>query len=158
MIFRMTPEQVEAHNRRVQEARSVSLLGADDEANHARSEAMKKLRPPKPEKPKEPRQKWDYEQRLAQQLDDAGISGFYVDAEYIEGRGLRGDAVFPLDRLIVEIQGEVHRVKKQFRADILKAQDTMKAGYRLLPIATGQVRDGSAVVVIREVLDVIRGR
>lgn len=112
----------------------------------------------KPEKPQEskPRKTWDYESRLAQQLEDAGIQGFFVDAEYIEGRGLRGDIVFPMEgrKLIVEIQGAVHRIKAKWASDIRKVQDTMLAGYRLLPIATDQVRDGSAVEIIKRALGI----
>lgn len=143
MRFVMTPEQVEAHNRKVRGARKVSLM---DDAG------TKYAKKPKAE-PK-PRKKWDYEERLAQQLEEAGINGFFVDEEYINDRKLRGDIVFPLRKLIVEIQGEAHRVKQRFYDDIEKAQATLLAGYTLIPISTRQVKDGSAVGVIRSVMDI----
>jgi very-short-patch-repair endonuclease len=120
----------------------------------------KQLAPPRgkrgPQAEKPARKKWSYEGRLAQQLEDAGITGFFVDAEYIQDRGLRADILMPLDKLAIEIQGAAHRIKGKWERDIEKAQATMLAGYRLLPIATKQVRDGSAVGVIRAALEVIR--
>lgn len=143
-MLQMTQEQFDAHQARVKGARTVKLMDGDPQKKSAAK--------PKPAE-KAPRKKWSYEERLAQQLEDAGISGFFVDAEYIEGRGLRADILFPLHKLAVEVQGAVHRIKGKWQADIIKAQDTLLNGYRLLPIATHQVRDGSAVGVIRAVLD-----
>lgn len=133
---------------KIAEARVVKLM--DDEGRKYRPE--KPHKPAKSGTPRGPRQKWDYEQRLAQQLEAAGVSGFFVDAEYIEGRNLRADVLFIEQRLVVEIQGAVHRIRETWAKDIEKQQATMLAGYRLLPIATKQVRDGSAVEVVKRVL------
>lgn len=142
----MTPAQYAAHQARVKSARTVKFEGNQGE---------KKRGPETAEVAKPSRKVWDYEARLAQQLEDAGMSGFFVDEEYIEGRGLRADILFPLHKLCVEIQGAVHRVKAQWERDILKAQATLLEGYWLLPIATKQVRDGSAVAIIRRALDTV---
>lgn len=121
------------------------------------SENQKQQPGPKPKVrlPKAPRKKWSYEERLAQKLEDAGITGFFVDVEYLPERKLRADILFVDARLVVEIQGAAHRIKGKWQADILKAQATITAGFVLLPMATSQVRSGEAVAIIRDVLAVL---
>lgn len=163
--FRMTQEAFDAHQAQVKGARVVKRMDGDPEqkqatkANRAKKAERAKLEIPQfvPETVKAPRKKWDYEQRLAQQLEAAGITGFYVDAEYLPNRQLRADILFIRERLVIEIQGAVHRTKAKWQADIFKAQDTMLGGFRLLPIATGQVRDGAAVEIIRKALERLGG-
>ena len=158
----MTPEQYAAHQERVKTARTVRFNDEKSRQDEPRKGVKRAPKAKGPEIPEflagglksKPRKAWNYESRLAQQLEDAGIHGFFVDAPYIEGRGFRADILFPFPehKLAVECQGEVHRVKKQFVADILKAQATILAGYRLLPIATSQIRDGTAVGIIKQAL------
>lgn len=150
MMLTMTKEQYEAHQARVKGARTVSPMSEPAVVKPARKPA--KRAPPLPVVEKAPRKKWSYEERLAQQLEEAGISGFYVDAEYLPNRQVRADLLFMRERLVVEVQGHVHRIKAKWLADIYKAQDTMLGGYRLLPVSTAQVRDGSAVEIVRKAL------
>lgn len=147
----MTEEQYAAHQARVKTARVVTFDGNQGEKPKNKGPATKPEER-KPRAPRPPRPKWSYEERLAQKLEAAGLSGFYVDSDYLPERGLRADILFPEQMLVVEVQGAAHRIRDKWARDIEKAQATLLAGYKLLPIATGQVRDGSAVDIIKQAL------
>jgi very-short-patch-repair endonuclease len=142
-MLTMTPEQYRAHQERVKGACTVTFAeNQKEKPGRKRPEA----------KAPRVRQQWSYEERLAEKLHAAGLTGFYVDSEYLPERQLRADILFPEQKLVVEIQGASHRIRDKWARDIEKAQATILAGFTLLPIATSQVRDGTAVDVVKRVL------
>ena len=54
--------------------------------------------------------------------------------------------------LAVEVQGEVHRIKGRFDADIPKIQALTLAGWRYLPISSKDIRTGKAIELIEKAL------
>jgi very-short-patch-repair endonuclease len=91
---------------------------------------------------------------LAEQLKASGIVRFVREYRWHPTRRFRGDIVFTLpgDKLIVEIEGAVHRIRGRFHGTIERNQQAVLQGWRILPVSTRQVRDGSACRLIQKVL------
>lgn len=100
----------------------------------------------------------DAEDALDAQLAGAG----YVEwADYVRegswalarGKGYRADFVFPRARLLVEIKGGVHHaVRKQGKRDVQREALATLLGWRVLPVLPEEVRDGSAIKKVVEVV------
>jgi very-short-patch-repair endonuclease len=151
-MLQMTPEQYAAHQERVKSARVIRF-----EANETEQEIAQKGKQPKAKAPpiKAAPKKYDYENQLALQFTVMGFRDFEVDAEYLTGRKHRADVLFRKERLVVEIQGHAHRIRDKWARDIEKAQLTLFAGYRLLPVTTAQVKTGVAADIVRRALNAI---
>ena len=63
-------------------------------------------------------------------------------------RQWRADFAFPVARVLVEIDGNAHAVKRQRTADVLKRQEAERRGWRVVAVLPEQVRDGSAVALV----------
>lgn len=142
-----TEAEVTAHNLNVRSARVVKGKSSVDAEKRA---IPKPEKPPKVRVPRKART-WGYEERLERDLALLGIKG---EREYrwLEGRKYRADLGFKRERLIVEIEGEAHRIKGRFHDDIRKSQDAVLNGWRLLRLSTGQVRDGTAAFIVKRAL------
>jgi len=101
------------------------------------------------------------EQRFEQQLRDAGFLPRadddapmrYVREYYpIASRNFRLDFAWPEVKVGVEIQGMAHRIKGKFRADIEKRALCLLADWRVLEVGSAEVRDGTAIQWLRELL------
>lgn len=90
-----------------------------------------------------------YERRLAEQCHALGLPPPVLEYRFHPVRKWRIDLAWPDRLLAVEVEGAVHRIHKQFDADILRQQALFFEGWRLLRIATRQVRDGTAVKLIQ---------
>lgn len=100
----------------------------------------------------------EYESWLENQLVAVGVLGIEREYLWCRGRKFRADLAIPERMLIVEIQGEVHRVKKMFKSDLDKAQQAILQGWTLLPVSTKQVRDGEAASLVRQVLSLLMAK
>jgi very-short-patch-repair endonuclease len=96
--------------------------------------------------------KWHYEQDLADQLRAAGIDRFVMEHKWHPKRRFRADLAFVPERMLIEVQGEAHRIKGRFHSDIDKAQESVLQGWRLFPVSTRDVKNGKAVKLIKEAL------
>lgn len=78
--------------------------------------------------------------------------------EYEWGIGLEPRRRYRCDFLhiatgtMIEVEGGAHGIQRQRRGDILRAQLAEAAGYRIVRVLPEQVRDGSAVEVVRRAL------
>lgn len=63
------------------------------------------------------------------------------------------DAGFPEARLLVEVEGDAHAVKRQRKGDVLRRQLAESAGWRVLSVLPEQVKTGEAVALVREALE-----
>ena len=135
--LRMTQEQVEAHQRRIGRSRPaitpksrqrppVAMSGCSDPLPHM----------------------------LANQCRAAGLPQPLVEYPFSKhlGRKHRADCCFVEQRLIVEIQGAVHRIAGRFQADRERSQVIAILGYRLMLVSPTQVRSGEAVELVRQAL------
>ena len=68
------------------------------------------------------------------------------------GRSWRADIAFLSARLLVEVDGGVHMLRKRFDADIPKSQAALALGYRVLRVSPKQVASGEALEHVRRAL------
>jgi len=100
-----------------------------------------------------------YSRRLAYQLREAGLPQPILEYAFDSqleggGRAWRIDLAWPARKLAVEVDGAVHRIKSRFEGDLAKRQALQRAGWDLLPVSPQQVRDGSALELIRYALSI----
>lgn len=105
---------------------------------------------PKPEK-KAARGRSGLEISLERQMLDAGLK-FETEYRFLPDRKFRADFAFVEQKLLVEVDGMVHRIKARFKADIEKKALALLAGWRVLSVGGDQVRDGEALKWIKEAL------
>jgi len=65
-------------------------------------------------------------------------------------RGWRLDLAWPHIKFGVEVDGQVHRIKGRFLADIEKHNALMVAGWKWLRVTPRQVETGEALQAIKE--------
>jgi len=99
----------------------------------------------------------DNARELAIQIRDAGLLQplleFCFDCQLDgSGRPWRADLCWPRLKLIIEVDGSVHRIRSRFRGDIKKRQAADRLGYRVVPVTPAQVRNGEALALVREAL------
>jgi very-short-patch-repair endonuclease len=70
----------------------------------------------------------------------------------VRERRFRMDFAWPDRRVIVEVDGEVHRIKTRFHADIEKHALLVLAGWTVLRVGGREVRSGQAVQWVRQLL------
>jgi very-short-patch-repair endonuclease len=102
-------------------------------------------------KAKAPVGRSELETELQRQLEGAGLQAEY-DCCYLVGSKHRADVLFRDARLVVEVQGSVHRVKKMARSDIRKAAESLLQGWRLLPVDRDSIYSGQALTWIQQLL------
>jgi very-short-patch-repair endonuclease len=94
----------------------------------------------------------DIEEMLAFQIKAVGLPEPVREYKYIPGRRFRLDFAWPALKFGVEVQGMVHRIKKQFEADIYKRQLGLLAGWKILEVSGKTVRGGQAALWIAQLL------
>lgn len=67
-------------------------------------------------------------------------------------RRWRIDYAWPALRIAVEVDGEVHRIKERFHADIEKHAWLTLNGWTLLRVGGREVRDGRAIAWVKALL------
>jgi very-short-patch-repair endonuclease len=95
----------------------------------------------------------ELEAELQRQIEAAALSARY-DAPYLIGSRCRADVLFDAARLVVEVQGAVHRIKGKAHADIRKAAESLLQGWRLLPVDKDAIYSGDALKWITQLLGV----
>lgn len=68
-------------------------------------------------------------------------------------RALRADFGFPVARVLVEIEGDAHAVKRQRRNDVVRRQEAERRGWRVVSVLPEQVKSGEAVALVRAAVD-----
>lgn len=137
-ILRLTAAEVESKSAKNRAARGVVVMPS----------SMLKHPPSIPVGKSKPR----YEKILVEQCLASGITGFCGEYLFDDDRNWRIDLAWPQQKLAVEIDGSVHRIKARFQADIEKHQALFFAGWRLLRVSTHQVRDRVALRLIEMAL------
>jgi len=67
-------------------------------------------------------------------------------------RRFRCDFLHLTSATMVEIEGGAHGVQRQRKHDVLRDQLAQQAGYRIVRVLPEQVRDGSALALVRQKL------
>lgn len=85
------------------------------------------------------------EEQFAEQLKSLDFPEPVRNYKAITGRKFEFDFCWPSRRFAVEIQGNAHRIKSKFKADIEKRYLAQKAGWRVLEVGGDEVRSGEAI-------------
>lgn len=98
----------------------------------------------------------DYPRMLAKQIQDEGLPLPILEYAFDmqlggSGRGWRFDLAWP-PVLAVEVDGGVHKLTNRFNADIEKHQAAFKLGWKLLRVSPDDVKDGTALELVRKAL------
>ena len=100
------------------------------------------------------KRKWHYEQDLAEQIEQAGLALPILEYAFAKPeRKFRADLCWPSLKLIVEIEGAVHRIKARYKTDIERRQWCFLHDWRILPILPEQVKNGEALVLVEQALN-----
>jgi very-short-patch-repair endonuclease len=94
----------------------------------------------------------ELEAELQRQIEASQLPQPRYDVAYLIGSRCRADVLFEAARLVVEVQGAVHRIKGKAHADIRKAAESLLQGWRLLPVDRDAIYDGSALRWIIQLL------
>lgn len=89
---------------------------------------------------------------LAEQCASVGLERPKTEFRFAPPRRFRADCFFEQARLIVEVQGAVHRIKGRFVADRERSQVIAQLGYRLLMVSPQSVKDGTALEIVRKAI------
>lgn len=110
--------------------------------------------PPEPKRPAvaTPRARSVAEAELERQLRASGLIGWVTEHRFDERRRWRLDFAFPAERLAVEVDGGVHRIKGRFAGDIEKSNALTLAGWILLRFDAKWVATGRALEAIEAAL------
>lgn len=91
---------------------------------------------------------------FAQQLDALELPPSVQQfAGAVPGRRYKIDFAWPDRKIAVEVQGMVHRIKKQFKSDTEKMSLLVLNGWRVLPVSGDDVRSGRAAAWITTLLE-----
>lgn len=90
----------------------------------------------------------------------SGLPRPQANVEIRDGRGrfvARGDLVFARERVIVEYQGDYHRARDQWRADLTRRSRLEALGWRVVEVGADDLRDPADLVYRLRQLLVPRG-
>lgn len=102
------------------------------------------------------------EAELAQQISLCGLPAPEREYRFDLSRRWRADFAWPIDRLLVEVEGGIHTSGRHIRAkgfeeDSQKYNTATAMGWRLLRVTGAQIRNGQAVKWIEECLETEAG-
>lgn len=93
---------------------------------------------------------------FAEQLSILRVPAPQREYQFLAERGFRLDFAWPGQRIAVEVQGMVHRIKGRFRADIEKRALALLAGWRVLEVSGAEIRSGQAIAWLIALMQVKR--
>lgn len=99
-----------------------------------------------------------YENKLANQLREAGVGGFKQNARFITGRKYEADFYWPALRLIVEVDGGIwmkyggHTSGTGYSDDRVRDVLALRNGIVTVRVTTGQVKSDYAIENIIPIL------
>ena len=74
------------------------------------------------------------------------------DYVFLPDRKFEWDRAWPEQRIAIEIQGNVHRIKARFYADCEKLCLATMAGWRYLPVSRNEIKDGRAIEWLKSLI------
>lgn len=96
--------------------------------------------------------KWAGE--LAQQIALAGLEAPICEFKFAMsiGRQYRADLAWENRKLLVEVDGGCHAVRKRWHDGILRGQIAQQLGYRIVTVMPEQVKSGEALRIVEREL------
>ena len=103
-----------------------------------------------------------YPVMLAIQIRDAALPAPILEYAFDQqlggtGRGWKIDLAYPFRSppLAIEVDGMVHRIKARHKGDMTKHQALHRQGWSLLRVSPQQVKDGEALKLVTESLQLL---
>jgi very-short-patch-repair endonuclease len=93
---------------------------------------------------------------FAEQLSILRIPAPVREHRFLAERKFRLDFAWPSQRVAVEVQGMVHRIKGRFKEDIEKRALALLAGWRVLEVSGAEIRSGQAIAWLIDLLQARR--
>ena len=96
--------------------------------------------------------KWAME--LARQIGLVGLPAPELEYRFAKsiGRNFRADLAWPALKLLLEIDGGAHAIRKRQEQTVLRGQVAQSLGYRIITVLPGQVRNGEALKLVEDAL------
>ena len=85
------------------------------------------------------------EVKMEQQIKNSILPPFVTEFKPIADRRFRCDFAWPTHKIILEVNGEVHRIKSRFDRDLEKHALLLLDGWTVLCVGSIQVREGQAL-------------
>lgn len=136
--------------------RNPRLRAHDQTAKTAAAPAPRKRKSPKPtgapRKDEVQRKESPIEALLAYQIHSAGLPEPKRNYLFLADRKCELDFAWPELKVAIEVQGMVHRIKRQFKSDIEKKALALLAGCRVLEVGGDEIRSGQALAWVKDLL------
>lgn len=97
------------------------------------------------------------EDLMDKQLQEAGLTGYLRDAQFIPDRRFRGDFVWPDLKLVLEVDGGIYLAKsghtspKGYESDRIRDIEGLRFGYLTVRVTTSMVKSGYAIERFSEI-------
>lgn len=98
----------------------------------------------------------DLEELFAQQLSLTQLPKPIRQYLHLRGSKHTLDFAWPDLWIGVEVQGMVHRIKGSFKNDIKKRAHGLLQGWKVLEVGGAEIRDGTAMVWLHELFEMVR--
>lgn len=151
-------ERQECRRNRIKEAEATVSAMVRAGALTVQASKLEVLNGEKPAKvytkllPQEQQKRSYLEEMLEEKLWEAGLGGWVTEFAFAPGRKFSADFAWPEARLLVECEGNVHRIKTRFRRDIEKYNLATLLSWRLLRFTRREIQGGLALEQIRQLL------
>lgn len=90
---------------------------------------------------------------MESQIAAAGLPKPETEAFYLVGSRHRLDFCWRGRKLGLECQGEPHRIKGRFKADIGKRAEGLLQGWRILEVGRDEIKSGQAIEWLKKLLE-----
>ena len=95
----------------------------------------------------------ELEEAMAIEIELAGLPAPIQQYPHLRGSRHKLDFAWPDRKIGLEVQGMVHRIKRSFKTDIKKRAMGLLQGWRILEVGGAEVRDGTAILWLTELLN-----
>lgn len=130
---------------------AMAMLRFKDEAEYKAFMKKKEVAPSA--EPKAKQEPSEIEESFNAQIIAAGLPDPKREHPYLIGSRHRLDFAWPDRKIGVEVQGQVHRIKGRFQADIEKRARGLLQGWRILEVSGKEVRSGQAIEWLKQLLE-----
>lgn len=92
------------------------------------------------------------ERMMVQQLTLTKAPDYIREYRFDTERKWRFDFAWPVMKIAIEVEGSVHRIKKQFRGDIQKYAEAMLQGWSVLRVDQNSIKSGQAITWLERLI------
>ena len=90
---------------------------------------------------------------MESQIAAAGLQKPETEAFYLVGSRHRLDFCWRDRKIGLEVQGEPHRIKGRFKADMVKRAEGLLQGWRILEVGRDEIKSGQAIEWLKKLME-----